>query len=263
MSDYKNGFFQKLSFTTTWIARPNDGDVGSTELQLFAMFALPCPTRNMPLLITPLLTVYFLDGPSDPAHDLPPRIYDAEIEFRWVPRIGERWLFDIAVSPGVHSDFENLDNNAFRTTGRILGVWTWRDKLKVALGVIYLDRDDIPFLPATGLIWTPNDDWNFELVYPRPRIARRISYTCDREDWLYLGGELGGGTWSVQRGGMTQDMLATRDYRILIGVERKRPGGAGVRFEAGWVFGREYEFDSDARIYDADSTVMLRGLIAY
>jgi hypothetical protein len=263
MSDYKNGFFQKLSFTTTWIARPNEGDVGSTDLQLFAMFALPCPTRNMPLVITPLFTVYFLDGPSDPRHDLPARMYDAEIEFRWVPRIGERWLFDIAASPGLHSDFENLDNNAFRVTGRFVGVWTWRDKIKVALGVIYLDRDDVPYLPVAGLIWTPNDDWNFELLCPRPRIARRISYTCDREDWLYLGGELGGGAWSFQRANFTQDVLITRDYRAFIGIERKRPGGAGAKFEAGWVFGREYEFDSDARTYEADSTAMLRGVIAY
>jgi hypothetical protein len=263
MSDYKDGFFQKLSFTTTWIARPNDDDVGATDLQLYAMFGLPLPTRNMPLVITPLFTVYFLDGPSDPQYDLPPRIYDAEIEFRWVPKIGDQWLFDVAVSPGFHSDFEHLDNDSFRITGRIVGVWIWRDRLKLILGVMYLNRDDVPFLPVAGLIWTPTDDWNVELLCPRPRIARRLFYTCDREDWLYLGGELGGGAWSVQRANLTQDTLITRDYRIFIGIERKRPGGAGAKFEAGWVFGRQYEYESNPQEYNADATVMLRGVIAY
>jgi hypothetical protein len=33
-------------------------------------------------------------------------------------------------------------------------------------------------------------------------------------------------------------------WRVFLGVERKRPGGAAHRIEAGYVFGRELKFDS-------------------
>jgi hypothetical protein len=142
-------------------------------------------------------------------------------------------------------------------------VYTWSQRLKIVLGVIYLDRDDVSWLPACGIIWTPTDDWSLELVSPRPRIARRFFYDGLREDWLYVAGELGGGSWSVERASLQQDVLATRDYRVLLGVERKRPGGAGARFEVGWVFAREFEYASSPAVIRTDSTVMLRGAIAY
>jgi hypothetical protein len=238
--------------------------VGATELALFGSLAFPLPTPQRPLVVTPGFSVYYIDGPDNPVQDLPAQVYDTYLEFRWINRFfQDRLLFDLAVSPGVHSDFEHWDDSALRITGRLIGVWNWTSRLKVVLGVIYLDRDDVSMLPAVGVIWTPTDDWNLELVSPRPRIARRISCDFEREDWIYIGGELGGGSWSVERANLTQDSVTSRDYRLLIGIERKRNGGAGAKFDIGWVFNREIEYASATPMMQLDSTLMLRGAIVY
>jgi len=261
ISSSKEGIFQKLSFTGTWLDRRNADDFGLSEMELYGAFAFPMPTREKPLIITPGFETRFIDGPNSP--DLPGQLYDAYLQFRWLGTINDCWAADVAVSPGVHSDFERWDDSAIRITGRALGVFTWSPSLKIVLGVAYLDRDDVSLLPAGGLIWTPSDDWNLNLVVPRPRIARRIWYDCYHEDWLYLAGEFGGGSWSIERVGGAQDVVTMRDFRVLFGLERKWPGGAGARLEAGWVFGRRAEYATVTPDIEPDDTVMLRGGITY
>ena len=264
VSSFKNSVFQKISLTAAWLNRNGPGEVGVTEVQLFGSLAFPLPTPEKPLVITPGFGFYFVDGPNNAVQDLPSQVYDAYLEFRWINKINDRWLADLAVSPGVHSDFEHWDDSALRITGRAIAVYTWGPRLKIILGVIYLDRDDVSMLPAAGIIWTPSDDWSLELVSPRPRIAWRLWYVPEqREDWIYVAGELGGGSWSVERASLVQDVVTSRDYRVLIGVERKRPGGAGARFEAGWVFNREIEYASPTPMITPDATVMIRGGIVY
>jgi len=273
VSSRKEGIFQKFSFTGTWIDRNNARDVGATDLQLYAVFGFPFPSQDRPLLVTPGFGTRWLDGPIRP--DLPAQVYDAYLQFRWLGKIGERWAYDVSVSPGVHSDLEHWDSNALRVTGRGIGMFTWSDTLKVVLGVAYLDREDISLLPVAGVIWTPNPYVQGDLVFPKPRIGLRIDpmYThqpvgdCTFEDWVYLAGELGGGSWSIERGngggGLVQDVATSRDYRLMVGIERKRPGGAGVRLEIGYVFDRSIAFQSGLPDIESDDMFMLRTEFSY
>ncbi len=112
-------------------------------------------------------------------------------------------------------------------------------------------------LPVVGLIWTPRDEVRWELIFPRPRIMWRWGCQGWTEDWLYLAGEFGGGSWAVQRSGVP-DQITVRDYRVLLGLERKSPSGAGRRIEFGYVFGRVVEFTSATPDYEPDSALLLR-----
>jgi hypothetical protein len=121
-------------------------------------------------------------------------------------------------------------------------------------------------LPAAGLIWTPSDDVRWELVMPVPRIARRIrtiKAPCATEDWIYLKGEFGGGVWSIVRNHGVQDRVTVRDYRVLLGIERTAVGGLGRYLEAGYVFGRALEFDSDTPDFRPDDTLIVRCGVSY
>ena len=197
------GVFQKLLFEASWLPRgSSSGDgFGFDSLELKTVLGLPCPTRAFPLLITPGFAVHYLAGPNSVA--LPPEVYDAYTEFRWLGHLTPLWGFDVAVTPDVASDFRQDSSHALRITGHGIAAWTWTPTLTLVLGADYLDRTDVPLLPVAGVVWTPNDDTKFELVFPQPKISRRVYWSGifneDIQDWVYLGGELGGGTWAIRR----------------------------------------------------------------
>jgi hypothetical protein len=130
--------------------------------------------------------------------------------------------------------------------------------------VVYLDRNDIPILPGAGLIWTPTPDWRLDLIFPRPRLARRLVFIPrQREDWVYLGGSLGGRTWAVERQTGIPDQLTLRDYRLFAGWERIVEGGGGAFVEAGLVFGREMEYESDPLSRSFNDAFMIRAGVSF
>jgi len=263
--DARPGMFQKLIFTGTWLGGGGDDDFGVTQMELKSILALPIPSRTYPLIITPGFAVRYLDAPA--SADLPPRGYDAYTQFRWMRRLGERWGIDLAVTPGVFSDFMQSSDEAFRITGHGVTAWTWTPTTKIVLGAAYIDRRSTDVLPICGVIWNPHDDAKFELVFPHPRIARRIyhngAYTDDVQDWIYVAGELGGGTWAIQRAGGSNDVVDYTDYRLLLGVERKAIGGLDANLEVGYVFERKLRYDSATPDLHPAGTVLLRGGVTY
>jgi len=262
--DARPGVFQKLSFDGTWIGNGGLNEIGFSTLSLSSVFAFPCPTRESPLIITPGFGVHYLDGPGG-VRDLPPQLFDAYARIRWMHRFNSKWAADIAVTPGVYSDFEQDSNDGIRITGHGVGAWTCNPELKLILGVAYLDRRDVGVLPAGGILWTPRDDLRFELVAPRPRIAKRLFFTYDDdiEDWVYMAGEFGGGTWAIARTSGARDEVTYRDFRFILGAQRKVIGGIDSRIEAGYVFGRKLEYRSATpNLYPSD-TFMLRAGVTY
>jgi len=251
---HKEGFFQKLSLTGTWLDRGTDAnDFGETEVDLFATFALPAPYREWPVLLTPGFNFRMLDGPS--TADLPPRLYEAYFDVTWVPRWNARWTSIIGVAPGIYSDFETSDH-ALRITGKALARYDWHpDQLQLLFGVLYLDRYDITWLPAGGLIWMPDAGRKYEFLFPQPKLAHRILCTDRFEDWFYIGAEIGGNSYVTE----TVGAITLRGYRIYLGLERKLDGGAGFRLELGYVTGREIEFETQQAPIEARNTAMIRG----
>ena len=100
----RDGIFQKATFLGTWLPQPENGDLGASDLEASIVFGFPFPHRNAPLLITPSFGVHYLEGPTIP--DLPPRLYDAAIEWRHMRQLTPRLAMDVAVTTGYYSDFE-------------------------------------------------------------------------------------------------------------------------------------------------------------
>ncbi len=264
-SGARSGMFQKLLVTGTWLAPGGGDNIGMSELEIRSILALPIPSREYPLIITPGFGVHYIDGPV--SSDLPPRVYDAYAQFRWMRRLGTRWGIDLAVTPGVFSDFEQSSDDSFRVTGYGAAQWTRSETQKFVLGVAYIDRQTSDLLPICGVIWMPHDDVQFDLVFPHPRIGRRIYLTGhfgdDVQDWIYMAAELGGGTWAVRRAAGFDDVVDYSDYRIFFGVERKEIGCLDSRLEIGYVFGRRLRYESATPRLEPDGTVMIRGGVTY
>ncbi len=261
LTSHKDGFFQKLSFTATEVFPDGSGGFGVLETELLAAFALPAPTTEMPLIIIPMFEAQFLDSPS--YVELPATLYGPNLDLIWMPRIGPRLKGILSVGAGWYSDFAGSDDG-FRLTGRAIARYDWTpDRLQVVLGALYINRYDNKVIPAVGLIWTPSDDVNFELVFPQTKLARRLSWGPRSENWIYLGGGFGGNTWSIVDAAGDPDVLILHDWRITLGWEHKRNGGAKVGVEIGYVFSREIEFASQPGAFRPDSTFLARAIVAF
>jgi hypothetical protein len=259
---YRKGFFQRLRFSGSWIDQGGDDGLGVTNLDTALTVAIPLGSFENLLLVTPGFEVDYLDGPESLA--LPPELYNVGVDLMWRKQFNDRWGSMVAVRPGLASDFQT-SQDAIRITGRAFATWQWvPERLSLLFGVVYLDRNDLPILPGVGLIWTPTPDWRLDLIFPRPKLARRLAFVPrQREDWVYLGGSLGGRTWAVERPSGDPDQLTMRDYRLYLGWERILDGGSGLFAEVGFAFGRELEFEDAPISQSFDEGVLLRGGLTY
>ena len=257
----RDGVFQKLFFTGAWMPQLESDRLGWGDLEGGIVLGLPFLRRDTPLVITPRFAVHFLEGPAAP--DLPGQVYDADVEFRHLRRFGQGpWAMIAAVTLGHYSDFESSDANAFRVTGQAFAVYEGTPGRKWIVGVVYLNRENLSVIPAAGFIYEPTPNVKWEAILPRPRVAWRLAgdlvQTGD-ERWLYVGGEFGGGVWSIRRPlTLTQDVLTYNDYRVLVGYEQKILGGMSRRVEAGYVFGRELQFAGATPDVPLDDSLFLR-----
>jgi len=264
--DARDGFFQKAKFTATWLPQMNEDSLGWTDLRTEVVTALPFFTREHPILITPSYELHFLDRPQ--GFDLPPRLNDLVMDFHIFRVYDNAWIFDFAVTPGLFGDDHSLDSSdACRINGRAVAVYAPAPEWKWLLGVQYVNGAWDKIVPIAGFVYEPNDDVKYEAVFPRPRVAWRLpnSPVPGRDEyWFYLLGEFANSIWAFEQDDGTPDVLAYRDFRFIMGLERKIVGGLSTRVEAGYVFNRDMKIASNgSREVGLDDTLLLRVGLVY
>lgn len=265
-------FLQRIGMEYSWLASDegvNDFEVSRAEFA--ATFAIPVMHNiESPLLVTPGFAFNWFEGPvGDPdppvtvpatprGPDLPPRVYDAYLDLSWYPRPFEWFGAELGVRTGVWTDFDELSSDSIRVLGRGLGVISVTPNMDILVGAVYLDRLRAKVLPAGGVHFRPNQDWDLYLVFPNPKLRRRFRSVGNTEWWWYAAGEYGGGSWTVDRVGLG-DRIDYNDIRVLLGLEWETPTQVRGHMEVGFVFDREILFESamPAKI-TPDDTVMLR-----
>ena len=229
-------------------------DLNTTEFDLRSTHGL----RGAPPFVTlsPGLNVLTPDGPvtadfAPPGPDLPGALWGLNAELMAFMPLSEKWAAQAAVAPGLFTDFENAGGDAFRIPGRVLGIYTHSPRTQFTVGAVFLDREDVTWLPALGLIHRPTDRTTLEFILPRPRVVHRFWGESKADGGFgYLAGELGGGSWAVERADGSDDVATLSDLRLLGGFEVKRDGRVGLLAETGWVFNRDVEYAGGAG--DAD-----------
>ena len=220
------------------------GGIGFIDADANATLAVPVPMPGDKsfLLFTPDADAHFIDG-SD-ADPLPHRLYDASLLIQFLGQLPDNILFDVGAVPTWATDTLNTSNNWRAAVYAAVG-YRFSPTFAFGIGVGWLDRRDIGLIPIGGVIWVPNPDLRFELYPPKPRVEYRICHAADHDDWLYTGGELGGGQWAFDHPDGRHDIVSYYDWRALMGIERRSTcGGLGGMVELGYVFGRHLEFAS-------------------
>ena len=244
-------------YAATWIPAGND-ELGLTDFHARLNFNLP---KIRGLSLETNYQTFFLDGPK--RTDLPSRLHRHTIGLSWTDRIRRNLTVEVGLGVGVYSDFDNLESDAFRVTGRMLGYYTTSPQTQWVFGFVYLNREDFKVLPAIGVIHVPDNGLRIELVFPRPKIAKRISQSSQHERWVYLAGELGGGSWAIERSNGNDDIATYKDLRFILGYEQRYFNGRSLMLEFGYVFDRQVEYERGLGDFKPSEAVMLRAGFVY
>ncbi|MDR0521072.1 MAG: hypothetical protein LBH00_04360 [Planctomycetaceae bacterium] len=252
----RTGMFQKGSVNWLWI--PDSGGangLGMTELDLSVVLALPMPTAESPLLITPEFKSTFFDT-KNAGKIADKTFYTTGVDLRWIrPLVKDKLTADLGFGVFYSGDFHAEAGDAVRFPAHVAGIWNFNPRTKIVFGVLYLDRHgDYNWCPMAGAVWTPTEDIRAELVFPRIRYAQRLRWFYssageEQQDWLYTAFEFGSGSWGIEGGGV----LNYRDYRLLLGYERRTRCGVTLGIEVGYAVDRTIEH---SRVQPADSVFL-------
>ncbi|MEM8678341.1 MAG: DUF6268 family outer membrane beta-barrel protein [Planctomycetota bacterium] len=259
---FKKQAIQKVSLAGGVLLATDDDDLNKSFLEASVTTGIPLGSFERILGITPSFRVDAIDAAAQ--FDVPDQLYETGVQFFYRQPLNERWQFLGIVSPANRSDW-TTDDKAFRVFGLGLFIWDWvPDCLSVSLGAVYLDRADLPTLPAVGLVWTPRPDRRLELQFPRSRFGIRLAKDGGRsETWAYGLAGIGGNTWAVTRADDRSDELSLKETQLLLGVEKIVAGGGGWFAELGYVVGRQIEYESDDSEIPLSDAVMISGGWAY
>ncbi|MBX3412001.1 MAG: hypothetical protein KF708_04730 [Pirellulales bacterium] len=257
---------QDIRFEYAFLNGNGVSELGIDDLALSGALAIPFLYNAAPLLIRPGFAVHYWDGPVSQGPgtpDMPPRTYDAFIEAGWKPVVTQWLSGDLRMSVGYYSDWSKYQSEAIRIRGSGLAIFTLSSQFAIVAGIDYINRLQIKLLPAGGVIWTPSPDMRWEILFPNPKLANRITTWGNTDVWLYVGGEYGGGTWAIQRQDLSETSVDYNDLRVFIGTEFLGHTGMKGWFEVGFVWNRELVYLDGTPDFKPNETVMLRAGVSY
>lgn len=242
--------YNSVQDDTTWLFGRGD-DFGMFSLQSFPTLDL---SSNSALVTG--VGIHFLNGPI--RTDMPPRLFDLQMAYHTRSAVNDRLLLDLKAGVGVFSDFEGSAREGVRSQGHAVSYFEWHPWLVSVAGVEVLDRDDYSILPVFGVISRPTNNMIFELVFPRPKATFRTS----QDHALYVSGELGGGTWAIERASGQDDVVTYRDLRVLFG-SASFGKTSDTAFEFGWAFDRNLAYRSFDGNYAPDDAFLIQWRMHY
>ena len=80
---------------------------------------------------------------------------------------------------------------------------------------------------------------------------------------FYVSGELGGGTWAIERVSHANDLATYHDLRVCVGIETVQKNGQSTAFEVGYLFDRRLEYTSGIGNMPLDDSVIFRLVTIY
>ncbi len=253
----------------------NGTSVGVNELDTTATFALPffyhsqANLNHAPLLITPGFGLQLWDGPETSATmlaDLPPSTYDVFLDAAWNPQFTPLFGAELGVRVGIYTNWDVLVWESWRIMGRAVGTLQLTPTMQGKAGIVYLDRNQVKLLPVVGMTWVPNANARYDILFPTPKAAWRLSEMPNRSLWGFVAGEYGGGAWTFRRSTGQISPFDYNDIRITLGGELvpRTPQGLSGTFEVGYVFYRQlFYVDGPPQIQNLPDSWMLRLGLAY
>jgi hypothetical protein len=188
-----------------------------------------------------------LDGEIPMDTDL--HAVEAQVAVRWQPEDSRWWALGF-VTPGIATDFDDVNGDAFSLTALAIAGYRWNDRLHFAGGVVLTyDLGEVKVYPALGFIWEPSKEFIVQATPPIVAIGWRPV-----DSWtLALVTYPAGGGWSV---GSDEDAIRQIDltlWRAALSLEKKMGDHWSFSLRAGVSFGGELELRDEREIVLRDT----------
>lgn len=260
--------FQDTGLRATYLHGSRADDLQMTEVEA-STTAYLANFLGVPngLRVTPGFAFHWTDGPQGAAFpDVPGRLYSGYLDFGFAPQFNPRLSAELSARVGIYTDFEAFNEDSIRLLGTAVGVYQTTPTVALKLGAAYIDRVRVKLLPAGGILWTPNPQTRWDIFFPAPKLSNYWTTIGNQQVWWYIGGEYGGGSWSIERVDQPprNDRIDINDIRFYAGVEWWNVNRYYGFLELGYVFDREVVFyrqpgDSE----NLDDTFMVRGGVSW
>lgn len=194
--------------------------------------------------------------------DVPSELYIFGAGLVWQQKINERWSFMGLGNVSLQSDLDTL-KDAYRFTAAGIIDYKVNDKLTLNFSVAFLDREDLAIAAGPGLDWRPNTNWRVLVRPPNARISRRIAGDPGMYGtFVYAGAGFGGGSYAVERDDGSDDVITIREIPLRLGIEKVHRNGR-IFAEAGWVIGRDIEYEDGGEDENLDDGFMVRAGVTF
>ena len=265
--DWKSLLRPRLEFFAEWEPESDGLAISSFDLSakmpLYPVFGPPPPFISAGYSLTHIAAPVALD--------LPENLHDFSLGLAWMRRINDRWMAQFMLNGAFASDMDNTSSDAWQIRAGGFALYRPNERWSWALGAMATGRNDVPVIPAVGVIWEPAPQLRVNLMMPNPRVSYLLAESDTRQHWGYVGGGLSGGTWAYDRVSGVGEQLTYREFRLVLGWESmppRPPGtfrttGTRLNTEIGYVFGREFEFDRGGADIEPDDALLLRTGISF
>lgn len=250
-----DAFYMAEAGTST----PTTGDFGMSGIDLNKDFPVSV-AGNWVFTTSMDYGARFLSGPfGGPTNShLPGNLHRFGLGFKLASPMTYGWGFEAAIEPWLATDFGGLSRDAFLIDGHVAALWQWSPQLMWIFGVSYWDRVDGIVLPYGGLVWTPNEFWEFRLVFPKPRVTAFIGAPLGVPTWAYASAEYHVEAYEVNSlAGGQSSRVQFSDWRAMGGLRWETPRYTSF-VEAGYVFDRKVKFGQYGGNFNIDPGFMTR-----
>lgn len=174
------------------------------------------------------------------------------------------WSGQIAFHPQIVESFEApLNRYAFNFDGRAIAMYRASANWSFVLGVAFWDRVDLLVVPHVGAIWSPNDRWEFRILFPRSRASYYLGQWRNADFWLYGEAEYHVEAWQdTTESPSIHDRIQIADERLGLGL-RWDTGRYSFFVDGGYVFNRQAKFVGALPSFDIDNSGMIRAGLRY
>lgn len=185
--------------------------------------------------------------PALPMTELPGAVY----RFGWDLKLATPANYPlsalIAFNPSLNSDFQaGLSRDAWQFDGRGAIFWRPSPAWTWVGGAAFWDRVTDRVIPYAGVIYVPDDRWEWRIVFPDPRISYFLGQPWGFNTWFYARAEYHIESYEIRLTRVNQrDQVEIQDWRALMGF-RFDNGWVTSFIEAGWVFGRNVDYKNAA-----------------
>lgn len=231
--------FQFGILPKTGTNNPDVGSFGYESYDFQLQYSAPLSSGWI-LSHTPQLGARTFEGPS--TSDIPGSVFRLGWNFQLASPGNGPASYQFNFNPSINSDFANsLSSDAWQFDVNGMMFYRSTPEFMWVLGFGFLDRVHDIYLPYAGVVWTPNDRWEFRLLFPKGRISYFMGNFLNGSHWLYVDNEYHVEEYQIGTPSGQREQMQLQDYRLSVGV-RSDHGWYDKFFEFGYVYGRNVDF---------------------